>query len=146
MGSSSRPPLQKDFCFEHRKSKASWPCLIAYVSAYLMHLTHSVFASTPVFGTTKTCSGSHASLLWLRECATLLYQQKCWLVAVQSWISDWLCECVTNVFCVCVSAGTAWGPDDDDGDGRMTPPVGKNRPTVGTLQLYHTTPPSSVST
>ena len=44
--------------------------------------------------------------------------------------------------------GTAWAPDDDDDDGsygNLTPPADKSRPSVGTLQLYYTTPPTSVS-
>ena len=49
-----------------------------------------------------------------------------------------------------IFTGTAWAPDDDDDDdgsyGNLTPPADKGRPSVGTLQLYHTTPPSSVST
>ncbi len=47
---------------------------------------------------------------------------------------------------LCVSAGTAWAPDEDDDDGNMTPPAERTRPSVGTLQLFYNTPPNSVST
>ena len=49
---------------------------------------------------------------------------------------------------VFILTGTAWAPDDDDDEGsygNLTPPADKSRPSVGTLQLYYTTPPTSVS-
>ena len=49
---------------------------------------------------------------------------------------------------VLLLTGTAWAPDDDDDDGsygNLTPPADKSRPSVGTLQLYYSTPPTSVS-
>ncbi len=52
------------------------------------------------------------------------------------------------VYCIYL-IGTAWAPDDDDEgsyEDMLSPPAAeRTRPSIGTIQLFYTTPPKMVS-